>query len=443
MKSNKIIYGLIFILILISGCQKMNYTVDPDIPFRLFTKGKHWGVINTDTKEIIIPAKFQNIEQIIITENYPWKADEIFYLVENEGHSDIRNTKGEIIFVFPKDEFMDSFFEYNGKYYVISNRVTEIENEWWDESGFHLKDNKSLYLIEGKSAVELIASTEIQHLGKGNLVYFSDYFYHSNENDDKSGYFDLNTHNAIRFDVNYGYSNERRYINSRNEIWIQEYDKIQKRKGNYYNLVIDSLLNTRENEFKNVFKLYKNYFLTETKNGTQLMSYDGTAAPFVYPYIEPVLNKFEVIHHQVTELDDKRLDKLFVFSNEKEAKKIGIIEFEGTIILPAGYDKISILKINYPEQPSEEFREFIKENKLNQFYYFTTKEENQRYEYSIFNIEGNEIFSVKDINNENAYLKFNLPSNPPEIQLYTRDSIRNYDLETGRLERSEARKPQY
>lgn len=73
MNSVKIIYGWVFLFMaLVSGCQKMNYTVDPDgIPFRMFTKGKYWGVLNTDMKEIIIPANYQYIEQIIITENYP------------------------------------------------------------------------------------------------------------------------------------------------------------------------------------------------------------------------------------------------------------------------------------------------------------------------------------------------------------------------------------
>lgn len=423
---------------MVSGCQKMNYTVDTDgIPFRMFTKGKFWGVLNTDTKEIIIPANYQNIEQIIIIENYPWKADEIFYLVENEKVYDIRNTKGKIIFKFPKDEFMDSFFEYNGKYYVISNRVTEIEDEW-SESAFHLKDNKRLYLIEGKSPVELIASTEIQHLGKGNLIYFSDYFFYSNEDDDKSGYFDLNTHKNIIFDA-YD-SRTKNYITIRNEVWIKDFDKEQRKSEPYYDIVLDSTLNFKENGFKKVFKLYKDYFLSEAEKGIQLMSYDGTSAPFVYPYVETV-------RYRATSLDDyhlnKILDKLFVFSNGKEAKKIGIIEFEGKIILPAEYDKILILKINYPKQPSEEFKNFIKVNKLNQFYYFTTKEVNQKYDYSIFNIEGNEIFSVKNIDNENAYLKFNILSNPPEIQLYTRDSIRNYDLKSGRLERTESRESKY
>lgn len=416
----------------------MNYTIDPDIPFRLFTKGKHWGVINTDTNEIIIPAKFQNIEQIIITENYPWKADEIFYLVENEKLYDIRDTKGNIIFKFPKEEFLDSFFEYNGKYYVISNRVTEIENEWWDESGFHLKDNKRLYLIEGKSAVELIASTEIQHLGKGNLVYFSDYFYYSNEDDDKSGYFELNTHKIVTFDV-YD-SRTKNYITSRNEIWILEFDKEKRKSEPYYDVVLDSTLNIKKNEFEKVFKLYKNYFLTEAENGTQLMSYDGTAAPFVYPYIETV-------RYRVTSLDDyhlnKIIDKLFVFSNEEEAKRIGIIDFEGNIILPAEYDKILILKINYPEQPSNEFREFIKENKVNKFYYFAIKEVNLKYDYSIFNTEGTEIFNLKDVETNNAFFKFDILSNPPEIQLYTRDSISIYDLKSGRLKRLEPRKPHF
>ncbi|MGB6094319.1 MAG: hypothetical protein WBF83_11225 [Moheibacter sp.] len=436
MNSVKIIYGWVFLFMaLVSGCQKMNYTVDPDgIPFRMFTKGKYWGVLNTDMKEIIIPANYQYIEQIIITENYPWKADEIFYLVENKGYSDIRNTEGEIIFVFPKDEFMDSFFEYKKKHYVITNRSTEIENEWWDEVGSHSKDNKRLYLIEGKSAVELIASTEIKHLGKGNLIYFSDYFYYSNEDDAKSGYFDLNTHKRIAFDA---YDPRAKfYINIRNEVWIKEFDKEQRKSEPYYDFVLDSTLNIKENTFKKVFKLYKEYFLTETETGIQLFNYDGTAAPFVYPHIETVKNR-------VTRLDDyhlnKILDKLFVYSNEKEAKKIGIIGFEGNIILPAEYDKISILKINYPEQPSEEFRNFIKENKLDQFYYFTTKDENQKYDYSIFNIEGNEIFSAKNIDSEIAYLKFNFSSDPPEIQLYTRDSIRNYDLKSGRLERTESR----
>jgi hypothetical protein len=400
----------------------MNYTIDPDVPFRMFTKGKLWGVINTDTKEVIIPAIFHNIEQIIITENYPWKADEIFYLVENEKVYDIRTTKGKIIFKFPKDEFLDSFFEYKNKYYVITNTSTEIEDEW--SSDFHLKDNKKLYKIDGMSYAELIASTEIKHLGKGNLIYFSDYFFYSNEDDDKSGYFDLNTHKKIVFDA-YD-SRAKFYINTRNEVWIREFDKEQRKSEPYYDFVLDSTLNVKENTFKKVFKLYKEYFLTETENGTQLFNYDGIPAPFVYPFIETV-------NYRVTSLEDKILDKLFVFSNEKEAKKMGIIEFEGNIILPAEYDKISILKINYPEQPSKEFREFILEKKLNQFYYFTTKEKNQKYEFSIFNIEGNEIFSAKDINNENAYLNFYLPSVPPEIHLYSQDFIFRYDLETSRL----------
>lgn len=412
----------------------MNYTVDPDIPFRLFTKGKHWGVINTETKKIIIPAKYQYIDQIITTENYPWKADELFYLVENEVEYNLRNTNGEIIFEFKNDEYLDSFFEYNNKYYVITNRITEIKDEW-SESEFHSKNNKKLYLIKGKSGVELIASTEIQRLGKGNLIYFNDYYYNYYDDvDSVYEFFDLNTSKKMTFkDGKYmGFA----YIESRNEIWTQKFDNTERRREPYYDVVIDSSLNIRQNLFKKAFKLYRDYFLTETENGIQLMSYDGTAAPFVYPYIETV-------RYRNTDIDDfhlnKILDKLFIFSNEKEPKKIGVIEFDGKIILPAEYKKIRILKIYYTEIPSEEFSNFIKESKLNPFYYFTVKEENQKYEYSIFDFVGEEIITVKDIQQDNGFFKFDFPSDPPEIQFLTRDSVRIYDLNSRQLKRIETR----
>lgn len=289
----------------------MQYTISQDDPYRIFTKGKLSGLINTDTKEIIIPAKYTYIEQYIgaiqeLEKNYFTynHKNRFFVTYDYRKEQELQflcDINGTVLYNFQKNEFPEMVFVHNKKIYLITK---SSEFKHIDEYGFsEERVNMKLIRIYENQSTELFKSFMINHLGSKNIISFSD--------NEKVGFYDLNTDKKIAFKYYDDYYSSF-YIKRKNEIWLKTYNKEKRMSNPYYDSAIDSTLTIKPNPVMNALMPYENYFFTETKNGIQVTDYDGNTSPFAYPYLVSVKNIF--LHNNVHPNYYTLTDKLFVFS---------------------------------------------------------------------------------------------------------------------------------
>lgn len=437
MKKYLYILIIIFSIILLNSC-KMQYTISQDDPYRIFTRGKLSGLINTNTKEIIIPAKYTYIEQYIgaieeLEKNYFTynHKNRFFVTYDYRKEQELQflfDKNGTKLYHFQKDEFPEIVFVHNKKIYLIT-KSSEFKHT--DDYGFSEdRVNMKLIRIYENKSTELFKSFMINHLGSKNIISFSD--------NEKVGFYDLNTDKKITFKYYDDYYHSF-YIKRKNEIWLKTYNKEKRMSNPYYDIAIDSTLTIKPNLVMNALMPYEKYFFTETKNGIQITDYDGNTYPFAFPYLDPVKNRFS--HYNVHSNYYTLTDKLFVFSTQGGGTVKGIIDIEGKIMLPEKFTTISIRNINYYTTPSQEFKTFFEENKLTNFYYFTIKDKNTEDEYTIFNENGLEIINFRHPKNKYCSPDFDLfEKSRLQIKFNCTDSLKIYDLNTRQLIHSEAKK---
>lgn len=404
----------------------MKYYPATDDPYRVFIKGKKEGVINTNTKEVVIPAKNAYIQQHFGVDNFPSKPEEKFFVVDQKNKHQLYNTKGKIIYNFKDDEYLDRVIVYNKKIYLITDSPKFFEGNTDTE----IQKNKKLILLdENQNHKEEISKTNsIVRLGSKNMILFS--------NNEQFGFFDLNTNKKVIFEY-YSKFSSSIYVQDKNEIWLNTFDKEDSKSSNYYDTVLDSTLTIKPNPIKNVLMAYEKYYFTENEKGIQVTDYNGQTSPFTYPYLTPVKNR--ITYDDIHPNNDIFLDKLFVFSTQKDRNIIGIINIDGKIILPEKFTNITMRHIYYYTSPSDEFRTYFKENNLENFYYFTFKNNNQEDEYTLFNKEGMEIITFKHNKNMNCSPEFDLmEKNQLQIKFHCSDSLKIYDLKTKKQIHSES-----
>lgn len=280
------------------------------------------------------------------------------------------------------------------------------------------------------NGVELCTYPSITHLGK-NMIYIKD--------NNQFGCFDLNSDTKILLKNHKRGFQKYLYVKDKNEIWTQ-IDKSETQEPNeYYDTVIDSTLNVKPNPAKNVISGDKKYYFSETEKGIQIIGFDGTASPFAYPFLEPVKNSV-MYGANIYFSREKILDKLFVFSPQKQGDIKGIIDQSGKIILPAEFSKISMQEIIPTTQPSPELLNFFEENNLSSFHYFTIKNEGNYNLYAIYNKDGKEIINFKDRGNNCSYQFDFMEKNRLQIKFYSSDDTKTYDLNTKELISTEPRR---
>jgi hypothetical protein len=411
----------------------MNYQVNPDIPYAVFIKDSKKGVINTTNKQIIIPAKFHSIDIYNSTPEYQSKTNELFYITSYQEKNSIHvrsflyDVNGKLVYTFGINESIKSSFHYNKKFYFITETIIIID----DFNSPLKKIGEKLIQVNKSNAVKIFSFFSIERLGSKNMISFTD--------NNQKGYFDLNSNTKILFeDANEIHSS--RYVQNLNEVWIKKQDKETRIPNKYYDTVIDSTLTIKPNPIENALIAYDKYFFTENQNGNiEVTYYKGITSPFAYPYILPVRDGF--LHNNVHPNYNIFTDKLFAFSSNKEGTLKGIIEAKGKIILPEKFTAINIRSINYYTTPSQEFKTFFEENKLTNFYYFTTKDNNLEDEYAVFNQEGLEIINFRHPKNKDCSPDFDLlEKNRLQIKFNCSDSLKIYDLNTKQLIHSEAKK---
>lgn len=212
-----------------------------------------------------------------------------------------------------------------------------------------------------------------------------------------------------------------------------------KKLNQFYDKVLDSTLTLKTNPIKNVKEIYPNYYIIETEKGFQASDFNEKLTPFTFPYLVPLL------YHSISYSNEYlnrtvNFNDLFVFSNETQTNEsgfggnLGIIDFSGKILIPAEYNKIKIPNIYYPQTPSDEFRKFVFENKLNNYYFLTRKSiGNNKAEYSILNEEGNLILKTIGKIDDDYYTRFDITTKEPKINFYLNDSTRTFNLKTKEL----------
>jgi len=428
-KKSYIAFFLILVIMLIS-C-KTKYYADRDFPYAVFVKNSLSGVINTTTKEIIIPRKFGWVDRHTTGNDFPPKLNEVFYVATEPMEGDtifkgsyLYNINGKVLYNFEAMEGVKSFFYHNKQLYLITETFIGDVSE-------PLKYYKLLRILKTQT-IKLLEASSIQRCGK-NIISFNNYDNH------QFGYFDLNTGKKLLLEPYSEQYDHGIYIQQKNEIWVNRYNTKARMPYPYYDTVIDSTLNTKPNPVKDaVLMPYQNYFFTETEKGIQITDFNGQTSPVIYPYITPVKNRitYTTIHPSL----DIFLDKLFVFSNQKDEKIKGITDINGKIILPPEFNSITLQEIHYYTQPSDEFKIFIKNNKLENFFYYTIKDVDDKKEFALFNEEGTEIIKFKENKYSNCSPEFDLmEKNRLQIKFHCSDSLKIYDLTTKELIHVEAR----
>lgn len=433
MKQILYISFFLFLSFLLNSC-KIKIIEDSNTPYSIFEKGSKKGVINTISKEILIPAKFGWIEKYISKYEYP-STNETFYFATypNEDNSFylksfLYDSKGKLIYTFGVGESIKLFFYYKKRFYLITKTEILIEPIKQNEIGIKEYEG-NLLLINENHAEIILTQCSLNNLGSKNIISFTF--------NNQKGYFDLNSRKKIIQNSDNFHS--PMYVENRNEIWFKHYNKETGKTSNYFESVLDSTLNIKPNSVKNILMAYEKYYFTENEKGIQVNDFNGQTSPFTYPYLTPVKNRitYDDIHPNY----DVLLDKLFVFSTQKEGTYKGIINIDGKIILPEKFTNISIRHIYYYTNPSDEFRVYFKENNLENFYYFTVRNDNPEDEYTLFNKEGLEIIKFKHGNNLRCSPEFDLmEKNQLRIKFHCSDSLKIYDLNTKKQIYSESKR---
>ncbi len=423
---------LILSCILFNSCKaKLKYDPYPETPYTRFIEGTNSGVMVTETKQILIPAKYGWIDRRLTDDSYPPKSNQIFYVGSYYPDSTYTNLKsflfnvnGKLLYTCGDDEGVKSIFYHNKQLYLITGKELWGEEKITGRINVIKYDDKLFRLDPNKNnAVELCTYPTITHLSK-NMIFLS--------RDNQFGYFDLNTDKKILFEKSPGKFQRHLYVKEKNEVWTSINQSENQKSNEYYDTVIDSTLSVKPNLAKNVVWGSAKYYFSQTEKGIQVVDFDGTASPFAYPFLEPVKNR--VAFYMNTFGREAITDKLFAFSPRKEGDIIGIIDQNGKIILPAEFNQISMKEINFYNQPSEEFVNFFKDNKLLGFYYFTIKNEGNYNVYAIYNQEGTEIIRLKEDKNNNCSCGFDfMEKNRLQIKFYCSNDTKTFDLLTKEL----------
>jgi hypothetical protein len=418
---------LLFISFIFNSC-KMRYFENFNTPYSIFKKGTKLGVINISNKQVIIPAKFGWIEEYYTKFDDP-SSVELYYLAtyprENNSFFYLRNflynSNGKLIYTFGVGESIKTFFYYKKQLYLITKTLVLVNDKNEEFKRRELEGN--LILIDENKTKILLNRHSIDHVGSKNIISFKNI----NQFDDQQGFFDLNSKKIIILNSNdFNYSMN---VENKNEVWFQKYKKEKGEYSKYYDIVLDSTLNIKPNPFKNVLTAYEKFFFTENEKGIEINDFEGKTSPFVYPFLMPVKNR--IIYDDIHPDKYILLDKLFVFSSQKEGVIKGIIDIDGKIILPEKFINITIRHVYYNTTPSEQFRTYIKENNLEKFYYFTLRNSSQEDEYTLYNIEGIEIINFKHGKDMNCSPEFDLmEKNQLQIKFQCSDSLKIYDLKT-------------
>lgn len=421
---------LILFCILFNSCKaKLKYYPFTDTPYSIFMKGSNSGVMATETKQVLIPAKYAAIDRYLVGKPYPPTSKQIFYigysLIDSTSMSYkdfLFNVNGKLIYTFEEGESLKSLFHYNKQLYLITKKQFLGEQTISEQTNL-VKYNDKLFRLDDNKAIEICSYPVITHLDK-NMIYLN--------SDNQFGYFDLNTDKKILLKL-YKDFQSYLYVKKKNEIWAQKSNSETGKPNPYYDTVIDSTLNVKPNTAKNVLMAYDKYYFSESEKGIQIVDFDGTVSPFAYPFLEPV--KHRVAHDANIHTDhDFIVDKLFAFSLQKEGDIMGIIDQSGKIILPAEFNLIGMQEIHYYYQPSEELRNFFKENKLLNFYYFTVKNEDNHDVYALYNQEGQEIIKLKEDKKDRWTYQFDLmEQNRLQIKFQCSNKTKIYDLKTKEL----------
>ncbi|GEM_PF-3311835 len=438
MKNIRYILLVLFCILLNSCKAKLIYWPYPDTPYTQFSDGSTSGVMVTETQQILIPAKYGWIDRYLTSDSYPPKSKDIFYFGSYRADtaliyvkSFLFNVNGKLLYTFDEGEDVKSLFYHNKQLYLITKKQLWGKEKMPGEINMINCDDKLFRLDANKNnAVELCTYSSITHLGK-NMIYIKD--------NKQFGCFDLNSDTKILFKNHTRGFQKYLYVKDKNEIWTQ-IDKSETQKTNeYYDTVIDSTLNVKPNPAKNVISGDKKYYFSETEKGIQIIGFDGTASPFAYPFLEPVKNSV-MYGANIYFGKEIILDKLFVFSPQKQGDIKGIIDLSGKIILPAEFSKISMKDLSPTTQPSPELINFFKNNNLLSFHYFTIKNEGNYNLYSIYNPDGKEIINFKDKGNNCSYQFDFMEKKRLQIKFYSSDATKIYDLNTKELISTELRR---
>ncbi|KOP38335.1 hypothetical protein DBB36_03535 [Flavobacterium sp. WLB] len=422
---------LILSCILFNSCKaKLKYYAFSDTPYSIFMKSTKSGVMVTSTKQVLIPPNYEAIDRYLVGETYPPTSKQIFYIgyspldtISWNSKSFLFNVNGKLIYTFEEDEDVKSLFYHNKQLYLITKKQLLGEQIIPEQTNL-AKYNDKLFRLDDNKASEICTYPFITHLNKKNMI--------SLNSDNQFGYFDLNTDKKILFKKHEEFEHYL-YVKNKNEIWAKRRNKETRKPNPYYDTVIDSTLNVKPNTANNVVMAYDKYYFSETEKGIQIVDFDGSVSPFAYSFLEPV--KHRIAHFADIHPDyDIIIDNLFVFSLQKEGNVIGVIDQSGKIILPPEFNQIWMQKINFYNQPSEEFVNFFKDNKLLIFYYFTIKNEGSYDVYALYNQDGTEIIKLKEEKNNHCTYRFDfMEKNRLQVMFQCSNETKIYDLKTKEL----------
>lgn len=356
------------------------------------------GVIDTNGN-IIIPLNYNDI-------NF-YNVDNPFFLIQKDGKYAIFNYDGKELYPFTIRR-IKSDVNYKNKFFLIA-----------EDDGY---SSKLIKISNGK--VDIITSINSFELLKNNLAKV---YYIKNS----TAYYGVYNMENDEFLTDYG---NCYYHKPRNEIWA-----MSKASGyKVYDVVIDSTFTVKPNKYENVTKIENDNIFIDSKNGMQLMDLNGKLSLFIYPKIESFnrdTNGYISIYGKA--YSDYQ-NRLFKFYADRDSKKYGVIDKDGTIIVPAEkFDYVTYSDLNnmnsYNKNSPLQQQQYLWKNKLDKLFYGGNYYSDKSGQVTIFRADGSELISIPIEKGDDCYLELSQFTTHGHLMAKCNEKMKIYELDSKKL----------
>lgn len=285
----------------------------------IVSKDNSYGLIDQNGN-ILIPIQYLSIQK-----HQPSSDDKILFIVTNKSNlQGIFNTKGENVYPFSIKTINDSKWITSSLSYLIA---TESNNKEFPNNEY---ETETMVLLKVEN--QLVTKVPLDGINHESLR--SNFVLFLSKNSNKHGFYNLKT----KTQTNAVY---------KAHIEIEKPNFIFAKKNQLYDTIIDSLC--VENELKTPFDYFKNNFCFIKKDGKiSVMNLKQEVSNFSYPVLTNFFEN-EVPHTYSTEFV-KKGKPLFRFNTSTQSKSNGIIQWDGTIIVPPNqYEKIDLKQFDYSD----------------------------------------------------------------------------------------------
>lgn len=359
--------------------------------FVVSKKDSVFGLIDENGKEII-PLKYKRI----VKDNFQTG----FLYVENfDKHFSIFNYRGQQLYPFSIESIINSRYYENNTEFVITNNEKKIKGITYNFNGQDQKFyEQSLLKLENDTLQKInINAKSLQFLDNEFISYRTDAFVY--------GLYD--TKSGLIIPPKY----KRLLISRNNKTFFASKDK-------FFDTAIDNL--GQEKPLPHYFNEIKSdYYFYKENDKTGVMNPDFKVTNFTYQVLKPIY-EYDDNKYVSAELK-KYTNQYFKFNTTTENQKMGIIKFDGTIIVPP--NKYENVNIYFDETKPNNFKKIIE--KYKNAIFVGSKLEKNKAKTVLFTADSKEIISFYANNATWDFAEFS-----ESIILKSQDSIKVIDLKT-------------